>query len=125
MYTQLFPIIATTDLPRALRFYRELLGGTVAFEYPGPGGEPAYVGIDLGSSHLGIGQDPASPGPEVPKSISLWIYTDDCDAAVESLRQGGVTVTAEPADQPWGERMARVRDFDGNEVIIATAAPSS
>ena len=125
MYRQLFPIIATADLPRALRFYRELLGGTVAFEYPGPDGRPAYVGIDLGESHLGIGQDAAAPGPEVAKSISLWVYTDDCDAAVESLRQGGATVTAEPADQPWGERMARVRDFDGNEVIIATAAPSS
>jgi lactoylglutathione lyase len=122
MYRELFPIIATTDLPRALRFYRDLLGGTVAFEYPGPDGEPAYVGIDLGQSHVGIGQDRDAPGSDIPKSMSLWIYADDCDAAIETLRAGGVTITAEPADQPWGERMARVRDFDGNEVIIATAA---
>ena len=57
--------------------------------------------------------------------MSLWIYTDDCDAAVESLRQGGVTITTEPADQPWGERMARVRDFDGIEVIVARADRSA
>ena len=125
MYRQLFPIIATRDIPRALRFYRDLLQGTVVFEYPGHDGQPAYVGLDLGESHLGIGLDRNVPEPDAPKSMSLWIYTDDCDAAVEALRQGGVTITAEPADQPWGERMARVRDFDGNEVIIATAAPTS
>ena len=125
MYLRLFPIISTTEIPRALRFYRDLLGGTVAFEYPGPDGQPAYVGIDLGESHLGIGQEPNAPASDAPKSMSLWIYADDCDAAVEALRQGGVTITTEPADQPWGERMARVRDFDGNEVIIARAAPSS
>ncbi len=122
MYRQLFPIISTTDLPRALRFYRDLLGGTVAFEFPDPTGQPAYVGIDLAESHLGIGQDPGAPGPDVPKSMSLWIYADDCDAAIEQLRAAGVTITVEPADQPWGERIARVRDFDGNEVIIATTA---
>jgi lactoylglutathione lyase len=125
MHRQLFPIIATTDLPRALGFYRDLLGGTVVFEFPGPDGKPAYVGIDLGESHLGIGQDPTAPGPDAPKSISLWIYTDDCDAAIEALRAGGVTITAEPADQPWGERLGRVRDFDGNEVILATKGTSA
>jgi lactoylglutathione lyase len=125
MYRQLFPILSTTDLPRALGFYRDLLGGTVAFEFPGPDGAPVYVGIDVGESHLGIGQDPAAPGPDARKAISLWIYTDDCDAAIAGLRAGGVTITAEPADQPWGERVARVLDFDGNEVIVATAAPGS
>jgi uncharacterized glyoxalase superfamily protein PhnB len=56
-----------------------------------------------------------------PRSTSLWFYVDDGDATVETLRQGGATITEELADQPWGERIARVHDFDGNEVIIATA----
>jgi len=122
MYRQLFPIISTADLPRALRFYRDLLGGTVAFEFPGPDGQPAYVGIDIGTSHLGIGMDPAAPGPDARKAISLWIYADDCDAAVAELRAGAVTITQEPADQPWGERVARVLDPDGNEVIVGQRA---
>ncbi|MDQ3553994.1 MAG: VOC family protein [Chloroflexota bacterium] len=123
MFTQIFPIISTADVPRALRFYRDLLGGTVSYQFPAPDGEPGYVGIELGSSHLGIGREPPdAPSPEAP-SISLWIYADDCDAAVERLREADVLIVEEPADQPWGERVARVRDPDGNEVIIG-ARPS-
>jgi lactoylglutathione lyase len=33
-------------------------------------------------------------------------------------------VAAEPADQPWGERMAEVADPDGNRVIVASRASS-
>lgn len=53
--------------------------------------------------------------------ISLWLYVTDCDEAVEQLRSGGAAITAKPQDQPWGERIARVLDPDGNELIIATA----
>jgi lactoylglutathione lyase len=49
MYTQLFPILTTPDLDRALGFYRDLLGATVTFEFPGPDGESGYVGLELGS----------------------------------------------------------------------------
>jgi len=43
---------------------------------------------------------------------------DDCDAAVERLRGGGATIVEEPVDQPWGERVARVLDPDGNLVLV-------
>ena len=35
MFTELFPIVATTDMSRALGFYRDLLGGLVNYEFPG------------------------------------------------------------------------------------------
>jgi lactoylglutathione lyase len=118
MITELFPILSTPDLPRALGFYQELLGATVGYEFPSPDGDPAYVGLDIGSSHLGIGLAPDAVESGGPRSMSLWLYADDCDATVERLRSAGVTITEEPTDQPWGERVARVLDPDGNEVII-------
>ena len=121
MATELFPILTTRDLEAALRFYRDLLGGQVGFEFPGPNGVPAYVGLDVGRSHLGIGRDPAAPDPATAppaRPVSLWIYVPDCDATVATLREAGVRIESEPEDQPWGERVARVRDPDGNEVII-------
>ncbi len=121
MFTTIFPIIATADLGAALRFYRDLLGATVDYEFPGPDGEPGYVGLELGSAHLGIGRDPEMTAPASPR-FQLWVYADDCDAAVERLRAGGVTIVEEPADQPWGERVARVVDPDGNLVLIGQAA---
>jgi lactoylglutathione lyase len=122
VFTQLFPILTTPDLDGALRFYRDLLGGVVTYTFPGPEGAPAYVGLELGTSHLGIGRDPAAV-PADRRAISLWVYAADCDAAVARLRAGGVPILEEPADQPWGERIARVHDPDGNVVIVG--APSA
>jgi lactoylglutathione lyase len=121
MVTSLFPILATRDLGAALGFYRDLLGGTVTYEFPGPDGEPVYAGLEVGSSHFGIGYQPDA-GDEPSNRFSLWAYVDDCDAAVQRLRAAGVTVVEEPADQPWGERVARVLDPDGNLVLIGQAA---
>ena len=124
MARELFPILATPDLERALGFYRDLLGGTVTYQFPGPDGKPGYVGLDIGTSHLGIGFDRGVA--DVPgRRMSLWVYVDDCDATINRLRGAGVDVVAEPADQPWGERVARVRDPDGNEVIVGARTASS
>jgi lactoylglutathione lyase len=122
MVTEVFPILATRDLERSLGFYRDLLGGTVTFSFPGVDGQPVYVGVDLGSSHLGIGLEAGVADAARPRAISLWVYADDCDALVERVRAAGATVTEEPADQPWGERTARVLDPDGNEVVIGQKA---
>jgi lactoylglutathione lyase len=122
MFTTIFPIIITADLRAALAFYRDLLGATVVYEYPGPDGEPAYVGLELGTAHIGIGRDPDATASATGR-FSLWVYTDDCDGAVERLRRAGVKVVEEPTEQPWGERVARVLDPDGNQVFVGQAAP--
>ena len=123
MFDEVFPILTTPDLPRALRFYRDLLGGSVIYSFPAEG-EPGYVAVKIGGSHLGIGQQD-QPGELTNNRITLWVYADDCDTAVDKLRAAGVPVLEEPADQPWGERMAAVTDPDGNRVIVATRAPES
>jgi lactoylglutathione lyase len=117
MFQEVFPILSTGDLPRALGFYRDLLGFQVSYQFP-PEGEPGYVGLEIGSAHLGIGLDAQAPAGR--GRVALWVYAHDCDAAVARLRAAGVEIVEEPADQPWGERIARVRDPDGNEVIIGS-----
>lgn len=120
MFTELFPILSVRDLTAALRFYRDLLGASVTYEFPGPDGTPAYVGLGIGESSLGIGVDAAVGDVPRPRPIALWVYATSCDEAVERLRAAGVTVVEEPATQPWGERVARILDPDGNEVIIGS-----
>jgi lactoylglutathione lyase len=119
MFTSTFPIVSTRDLGRALGFYRDLLDGKITYEF-GPSGAPVYVGMEIGSSHLGLGLNPEAPSGA--GRIALWVYADDCDEAVARLRSAGVTVTEEPVSQPWGERTARVLDPDGNEVVIGSPA---
>lgn len=117
MIESAFPILSTPDLARALGFYANLLGGSVSYRFPDDG-DAQYVGLDLGSSHLGIGADPELAADTAPQRYSLWVYVDDCDAVVDTLRTAAVPLLEEPVDQPWGERVARVADPDGNVVII-------
>ena len=121
--TELFPILETRDLARSLAFYRDLLGGIVAYEFRGPDGDVVYAGLDIGRSHLGIGQDEAATTP--PSGVVLWVYVDDCDGLVARLREAGTTVLEDPVDQPWGERVALVEDPDGVRVRIANRASAA
>ena len=56
--------------------------------------------------------------------ISLWVSTDGSEPAVERLR-GGLTITQEPEQEPWGEIAARVRDPGGNTIVLGQAGPDS
>lgn len=126
MFRELFPIITSGDIERALGFYRDLLGFEVTYRFP-MDGAPVDAGLELGSSQLGIGVEQnavyASAGAvDQDPRFALWVYADDCDAAVEKLRGHGVPVIEEPRDQPWGERTATVADPDGNRVIVGSRA---
>jgi lactoylglutathione lyase len=121
MFTSAFPILSTSDLNRALGFYVELLGGVVSYRFPREG-DPVYVGLDIGSSQVGLSLDREVHESMGDQRISLWVYADDCDAAMEGLTAAGVRVLEEPTDRPWGERVARVLDPDGNAVLVASRA---
>ena len=56
-----------------------------------------------------------------PMPTSIYLYVDDVDATYEqALKSGGVSV-APPADQPYGDRNAWVRDPFDNIWYIATS----
>jgi lactoylglutathione lyase len=121
MFNDAYPIIATPDMARALGFYRDLLEGEIVYQFP-PDGDPVYVGLNIGDGHLGIGLAADAAGGAGDRRFALWVYADSCDEAVDRLRAAGATVTEEPADEPWGERVARVLDPDGNEVLVGQKA---
>jgi len=123
MFTESFPILVTPDMHRALGFYRDVLGAEVTYQFP-PEGDPGYVALRLGSSQLGLGLDADAVADAPAQRCALWVYAEDCDAAVDRLRSGGARLTEEPADQPWGERVARVLDPDGNEIIVGSPPPT-
>lgn len=111
-FTEAFPVITVPDLPTAVAFYRDALGFTEHYRFPAEG-VPVFVTLRLGTSELGIGAD-ATAGYE------LCVYADDCDEAVATLREAGGKIVAEPADQPWGERLARVVDPAGHRLMVLT-----
>ena len=119
MFNQLFPVIAVADMARARHFYQELLGGRPATWFDGPDGQPTYMSLDIGASHIGLNRAaPDAPAASDPRPVSFFVYVDDCDAAMDRLAAAGVPVLEAATTSSWGGRVGRVRDPDGNEVMI-------
>lgn len=51
---------------------------------------------------------------------AIYLYLDNVDAAYAAALKAGAISIAEPADQPYGDRNAGVKDLFGNIWYIAT-----
>jgi len=104
-------------------FY-ERLGFRWFFELPAEG-EPGYIGLRRGGYELAVvaarwpARQYGRPAGGGGLRFEMFVYVDAVDAVVGDLRGAGVPVLGEPADMPWGERLAYVEDPDGNPVAVA------
>jgi lactoylglutathione lyase len=116
-----FPVIFAKRVIATTAFYKRL-GFQQHFQLP-PEGEPGYVGLRRGSAELSV-VDAGWPQEQYGLAIGngvrfeMFVYVDDLDATVEQLRTD-TAILREPADMPWGERIAYVADPDGNPVALA------
>jgi uncharacterized glyoxalase superfamily protein PhnB len=117
VFTSMFSILSTRDLPRLLDFYVTALDAKVAYQFPDDG-DAVFVSVDVAGSHLGLGADQQAGEVDAAQRAALWLYADSCDEAVDRLVAHGATVLTAPEDMPWGERVADVRDPDGNLLHI-------
>ena len=115
-------MVYAADVAASAGFW-ERLGFQRFYQLPADG-VPGYVGLRRGDSELAVvAQDWASdqyglrPG-DGPR-FEMFVYVEDVDGLVPRLRADGVTVLRDPADMPWGERVAAIADPDGNPVSLA------
>jgi uncharacterized glyoxalase superfamily protein PhnB len=109
------PIIVTADLDRLLAFYTELLGAKEVMRFPDDG-PVFYVGLELGDSELGLSSD-ASVVAGDPGRMLLSIDVPDVDALLPRVVELGGT-GGDANDMPWGQRVAHIKDPDGNVVNL-------
>lgn len=120
---RLFPMLSCGDLARSVRFYGELLGAAENYRFP-EHGEPEFMSLSIGDSEIGLGgvsDEPMHGRAQRPASghrIELCVYVDDVDETFRRARTAGFETLTEPADVPWGERVAWLADPDGNLVMI-------
>lgn len=117
----LFPILLVRDLPALVRFYESALDAAVAYRF-GDDDHDDYVSLQVGAVSLGIGRDPDALPPLPGDRLALWFYVDDVDATFAAWLDAGGHVEQPPADMPWGERVAQVRDPAGNLVNLGAEA---
>jgi len=101
------------DMPRAVTFYREVLGMRVLDT------NPWWTSLDFFGSRLGLHGNDGKPVPPVQNDAQgpvagavLTLRSTDIDADVAYLRRNGVTIVGR-SDNDWG-RLALFLDPDGN-----------
>ncbi len=121
-----FPVLYAKDVEGVAGFY-ERLGFEAYVRLPDEKGTTGFVGLRRDGAELAVTTEASpralagiEPGPG-PRH-ELFVYVHDVDATLAELRDAGVMILREPADMPWGERVAFVRDPEDNVVTLATAA---
>ncbi len=121
-----FPVLYAKDVEGVAGFY-ERLGFEEHVRLPDEKGAAGFVGLRRDGAELAVTTEASpralagiEPGPG-PRH-ELFVYVHDVDATLAELRDAGVMILREPADMPWGERVAFVHDPEDNVVTLATAA---
>lgn len=108
--------LATHDMGRAVRFYRDL-----GFDLRYGGGAAAFTSFTVGAGYLNlIAESPA-------RTWSWWgrliFYVADVDALHARAVALGLRPHAPPRDAEWGERYFHLTDPDGHELSFAQPLP--
>jgi len=90
--------------------------------YDSPEGEVLHAKIRIGDSMIEMGDSRRHSSGMVLPSMPTGIYlcVPDADAVYRRAMAAGAVSLSEPADQPYGDRLAGVQDFCGNRWYIAT-----
>lgn len=106
--------IPSLNVKKAIRFYKSIGLNLIVESLPN------YARFECpdGDSTLSIHKV-----SELPKGNGITIYFEDenLDVLVEELQKKGVVFERLPEDQPWLWREARLKDLDGNQIIVYKA----
>lgn len=106
------------DAAGLIEFLKQAFDAEEVHVYREPaGGAVAHAQIRLGDTILEMGQ---AQGPYRPMPTGLHFYVPDVDAVYRQALKAGAISISPPADQPYGERGAGVRDPEGNSWFLAT-----
>jgi len=104
--------VASHDLARSVRFY-ELLGLRLIVDAP-----PRYARFECPEGDATFSVHLVNSDQDITPSTIVYFETDELDREYERLSKAGVVFDLPPTDQSWRWREARLRDPDGNSVIL-------
>lgn len=77
-----------------------------------------HAEVEIGGAAVMLSD--ALPPDFPPTSSQMHLYVEDVDAVYAQAVSAGAVAAAEPEDQFYGDRVARVVDPSGNRWFIAT-----
>ena len=103
--------VPSMDLKKSIPFYQKLGLRLIVKSLPHYARFECPNGDSTFSIHL---------TDKLPKGEGIYVYfeCDDLDKQVENLKKEGIQFDQEPVDQRWLWREARLKDLDGNQIIL-------
>jgi PhnB protein len=123
-YTRVTPYLVVDDGKAAIEFYKRALGATERAVMHGPDGMVAHAELQIGDARVMLSdkfpQSTVSPPKELGgTTVGIWLFVEDVDSVVQDAADAGATITAQPEDQFWGDRLGQVTDPYGHVWHIA------
>ena len=111
------PYLFLNDAQAFIEFATRAFGARERSAMKDEQGAIRHAEIEIGDSRVMLSQatDEYRPSP-----LAMHLYVVDCDATYSAAIEAGAESTMEPADQFYGDRMAGVRDPEGQIWWIAT-----
>jgi catechol 2,3-dioxygenase-like lactoylglutathione lyase family enzyme len=112
------PLIVVNDMARSRRFYEQLLGQKVKFDF-GPNVPFEGFSIHLKSHFQSLLGDVAQfPVTQKAHWGELYFETDELEPIFQRLNEADVEFIHPICEQPWGQRVTRFYDPDGHIIEI-------
>src|SRR5262245_39930199 len=123
-YRSVTPMLAVTDIRRAIDFYTQALGFKVKQVMDTPRGI-MHAELALRDTILMLGPESHEQNSLSAKAIgntpvTLYVLVDNADETLANAVATGATVLMPAMDMFWGDRCGMIADPDGNKWMIAT-----
>jgi uncharacterized glyoxalase superfamily protein PhnB len=104
-----------------IAFMQRAFGASSVEKYASPDGFVHHATVTIGDSVVEMGE---AHGPYQPMPTMFYLHVPDVDAAYWRTLEAGATSMSAPGDQPYGSRVAGVKDPFGNQWYLATPISS-
>jgi uncharacterized glyoxalase superfamily protein PhnB len=111
------PFLHPRGAARMIDFLKQAFGAEEKSRAQSPDGMIHYAAVEIGDSIIEMGE---AHGQWQPMATTLYLYVDDVESFYRRALAAGATSHSEPADQPYGERVAGVTDPFDNVWYFAT-----
>jgi PhnB protein len=124
-FTAVTPHLVCARAAEAIEFYKKAFGAVEESRLPGEDGKIMHAVIRINGAPIMLGEESLKHRAVSPKTlngspVTIHLYVDDTDAAVERAKKAGAKVTMPAQDQFWGDRYGTLEDPFGHHWSIAT-----
>ena len=124
-YTSVAPYLFVHGATDAIDFYRRAFGAVEHAMIQMPDGQVAHAEVRIGDTVVRLCDelpifDAKAPTTLGGTTVEVFLFVEDVDAAVARAVEAGATVKAEPTNQFWGDRLARLVDPFGHHWLVAS-----